>query len=113
MQVQQSPVLLTTPHQKGVGERVRQVDIVNRQAITFSEDIQAASAGAGMSGRKPGCGLSFVASKIREHFNDKDHMVKNLARLIGEQAIALAKYSCRLIDALEIQGETGAQKLTR
>ena len=105
---------LTTPHQEGVGERVRQVDIVNRQAEVFNENMQAASVTPDVSGRKPGCGLSFVASKIREHHNDKDHRANNLStRLIGEQAIALAKYSYRLIDALEITDESSAQKMKR
>lgn len=113
-QVKLSPTLLTTPHQEGVGKRVRQVDIVNRQARAFDEHMQEATAGSGVSGGKPGCGLSFVASKIREYYNDKDHRSNNLtARLIGEQAIALAKYSYRLVDALEIEGESGAQKLKR
>lgn len=105
---------LITPHQEGVGERVRQVDIVNRQAEVFNENMQAASVTPDVSGRKPGCGLSFVASKIREHHNDKDHRANNLStRLIGEQAIALAKYSYRLIDALEITDESSAQKMKR
>lgn len=113
-QVKLSPTLLTTPHQEGVGERVRQVDIVNRQARAFDEHMQEATAGSGVSARKPACGLSFVASKTREHYNDKDHRSNNLtARLIGEQAIALAIYSYRLVDALEIEGESGAQKLKR
>ena len=113
-QVKLSPTLLTTPHQEGVGERVRHIDIVNRQAREFDEHMQEATAGSGVSGRKLGCGLSFVASKIREHYNDKDHRSNNLtARLFGEQAITLAKYSYRLVDALEIEGGPGAQKLKR
>ena len=39
---------LATPHQERIGESVRQVDIVNRQAEVFNEN------------RKPGCSLSFV-----------------------------------------------------
>ena len=39
---------LATPHQEQIRERVRQVDIVNRQAEVFNEN------------RKPGCSLSFV-----------------------------------------------------
>lgn len=90
------------------------MDIVNRQAEVFNENMQAASVTPDVSGRKPGCGLSFVASKIREHHNDKDHRANNLStRFIGEQAIALAKYSYRLIDALEITDESSAQKMKR
>ena len=59
-QVKLSPTLLTTPHQEGVGERVRQEDVVNRQATAFDEHMQKATPGSGVSGRKQGCGLSFV-----------------------------------------------------
>ena len=110
--VQLSPTLLTTPHEEGVGGRVRQVDVVNKQAKAFVQHVQEAAASSEGLGRKAGCGLSFVARKIREHYTDKDHKSNNLTfRLSGEQAIALAKYSYRLITALEIEGESGAQKL--
>lgn len=112
--VQLSPVLLTTPHQEGVGERVRHVDVANRQAESLSEHMQTATQSIDDSGKRPGCGLAFVANKIKEHYNDKDQKSNNLTtRLIGEQAIALAKYSYRLIDTLEIPNESGAQKLKR
>jgi len=93
-QGQLSPTLFTTPHEEGVGERVRQVAVVNRQAKAFVEHVQEATASSEVLGRKAGCGLSFLARKIREHYNDKDHKSTNrTVRLIGEQAIALAKYS--------------------
>lgn len=68
-QVKLSPTLLTTPHQEGAGERVGQED-VNRQAKAFDEHIQEATAGSEVPGRKQGCGLSFAANTIREHYND-------------------------------------------
>ena len=86
--------LLTTPHQEGIEERVRQVDVVNRKTKAFDKHMQEAAAASEVLGRKAGCGLSFVARKIREHYSDKDHKSNNLtARLIGQQAIALTKYS--------------------
>ena len=92
--VRLSPALLTTPHEEGVGERVRQVDVVNREAKAIVEHVQEAAASSEVLGRLAGCGLSFVARKVREHYNDKDHKSNNLTvRLIGEQAMALAKYS--------------------
>jgi hypothetical protein len=61
-----------------------------------------------------GCGLAFIANRIREHYNDKCHQSNNLTiRLIGKQAIALAKHSYRLVDMLEAGGESEAQKLKR
>ena len=54
---------LATAHQEGIRERVTQVDIVNRQAEVFNENPQAASVTSDVSGRKPGCGLSFVVIK--------------------------------------------------
>jgi len=110
--VQLFPTLLTTPHDQGVRERVRQVDVVNKQAKAFFEHVQEAAASSEGLGRKAGCGLSFVARKIRQHYKDKDHKSNNLTfRLTGEQAIALAKYSHRLMAVLKIEGESGAQKL--
>ena len=59
-----------------------------------------------------GCGLAFVASLIREHYKDKDKRSNNLSiRLIGEQAIALARYSYRLVDALVVQTRHLQRKL--
>ena len=61
-----------------------------------------------------GCGLPFIANRIREHYNDKSHKANNLSvRLIGRQAIALAKHSHKLIDALQIVDESEAQKLKK
>lgn len=61
-----------------------------------------------------GCSLAFVASLIREHYKDKDKRSNNLSiRLIGELAIALARYSYRLVDALVVPNETPAQKIKR
>lgn len=61
-----------------------------------------------------GCGLPFIANKIREHYNDQSHQFNNLTiRLIGKQAVALAKYSYRLVDILGINGESKAQKIKR
>ena len=58
--------------------------------------------------------LGFVASLIREHYKDKDKRNNNLTiRLIGEQAIALAQYSHRLIDVLKVPNETPSQQIKR
>ena len=56
----------------------------------------------GASLNKGGCNLKFVASKIREHYMDKKHCFNKFpgVRLIGAQAITLARYSFRLIDSI-------------
>ena len=41
-----------------------------------------------------GCGLKFIATKIKEHYDDKNTRSNKLGtRLIGAQAIALTRYS--------------------
>ena len=56
----------------------------------------------GASLDKGGCNLKFVASKIREHYMDKQHCFNKFpgVRIIGAQAITLARYSLRLIDSI-------------
>jgi hypothetical protein len=102
-------------HDEGSGERVRQVDSVRRQAELFEHNIQSASTEHADAISKPaGCGLSFIANKVKEHYDDKDHRANKLrVRLIGEQAIALAKHRHTLIDALELPDESATQKLRR
>jgi len=64
-QVQLSPVLLTTPHQEAVGERVRLVDVANRQTESLSEHVQTATQSRDGSVKRPGCGLAFVATMTK------------------------------------------------
>ena len=47
-----------------------------------------------------GCGEKFVADHIKEHYNSADKFKKIPLRLIGKQAIALARYSFRIMDIL-------------
>jgi hypothetical protein len=59
-----------------------------------------------------GCGLGYLASRIKEHYSDDIKRYNKLQiRLIGDQAIALGRYSYRLIDSLHILEESPAQKL--
>ena len=95
--VQWSPTLLTTPNEEGEGERVRQVDVVNSKTKAFVEHSQEAAASSEVLGKKAGCGLSFVARKVREHYNDNVHKSDNLAT--------------HWQSTLEIEGESGALKL--
>ena len=51
---------------------------------------------------------------IKDHYNDEAQRHKKLpVRLIRDQAIALANFSLRLIDALKVLDESPAQKLER
>lgn len=61
-----------------------------------------------------GCGLVYLASVVKEHYGDESQRHNKLpVRLIGDQAIALANFSYRLIDSLKISEESPAQKLKR
>jgi hypothetical protein len=62
----------------------------------------------------PGCGLSFVARHVEEHYADTTHRSNNLStRLIGRQAIALARYGYRILDVLEVENESPAELINR
>ncbi len=64
--------------------------------------------------QKCGCGLAYLAKKIEEHYNNETKRYNRLpVRLIGAQAIALARFGYRLADSLEYLGESGGQKLKR
>lgn len=61
-----------------------------------------------------GCGLSFLVPSVKEHFDDeKKRFNKIPTRLIGEQAIAIARYGYRLVDGLEFPDESSVQKIKR
>ena len=65
------------------------LNLIYKEALqrnVIDKHMQEATAGSGVSGRKPGCGLSFVASKIREHYNDKDHRSNNLTATIRDKS---------------------------
>ena len=58
------------------------------------------------------CGLGYFASVVKDHYSDEAQRHNKLpVRLIGDQAIALANFSYRLIDGLKISDESPAQKL--
>ena len=61
---------------------------------------------------KPGCGLGYLVSFIKEHYADENKRYNQLpTRLIGDQAISLGRYGYRLIDGLECADESPAQHL--
>ena len=98
---------------EGAGDRARQSVLVQEQHKVFQEAIARATSSCSIEGTsgKKGCQLAFLARQIREHYNDKEKRSNKIfTRLIGEQAISPARYSFRLIDALKMEGESGAQK---
>lgn len=52
--------------------------------------------------RKLGCGLAYLVPKIKEHYANENKRYNQLpTRLIGDQAISLARYGYRLVDGLD------------
>ena len=61
-----------------------------------------------------GCGLVYLASKIKEHFGVEAKRLNKLpTRLIGSQAISLAKHGYRLVDALQFDEESPLEMTKR
>ncbi|CAH3162294.1 unnamed protein product, partial [Pocillopora meandrina] len=99
----------------GAGERSTRVDFVNASNQKFVCDLDnALSSNHKEDFGELGRGLGYLASVIKDHYNDEAQRHKKLpVRLIGDQAIALANFSFRLIDALKVLDESPAQKLER
>ena len=58
-----------------------------------------------------GCGLPYLAKKVKERFEDEKKCFNKLpVRLIGDQAITIARHSYRLVDSLKTSNETEAEK---
>jgi hypothetical protein len=80
----------------------------------FTEVLSAPKVNS--SGNCPilGCGLGYLVSTIEEHYGCESTRHNKLpTRLIGEQAIALANYSYRLVDSLVLEEESQPQRLRR
>ena len=64
------------------------------------------------SKRDGGCGLKFVGKKIKEHYEIESKRMNVLdVRLIGAQAIALARHSYLLLDAIQLENSGEAEKI--
>lgn len=89
---------------------------MKQSEIEFRQNLQESSRNrdAQHMSNKQGCGLGYLASKIKEHYNNESTRHNKLPiRIIGSQAIALARYSFRLIDSLECDNEYYALKIKR
>ena len=61
-----------------------------------------------------GCGLGYIVPEFKEHYECESTRFNRVPiRLIGDEAIALANYSYRLVDGLAIEGESEPQKIHR
>lgn len=61
-----------------------------------------------------GCGLLFLVPFFKDHYkDDKKRFNKIPVRLIGEQAVAIARYGYRLVDSLQLPDESPAQEVKR
>ena len=102
------------PHDDDAGEQSTRVDF-NASNQKFLCDLgNALSSYHKEDFGELGCGLGYLASVIKDHYNDEAQRHKKLpVRLIGDQAIALANFSFRLIDALKVLDESPAHKLER
>ena len=103
----------------GTGSRSR--DILNRDSSAGLKQCltKIKEQGINQSHEKQevlGVGLEQLAKKIREHFEKEStqhNKLNSCCRLIGEQAISLARFSFRLIDSMAVEGETLPQKCKR
>ena len=96
-----------------VGERARQQEILQQSEQNLRQHLeQAGIQHVRKVPGKEGCWLGYLASRVREHYNDESTRHKKLSvRLIGNQAIGLARYSYRLVDTLRYDNESEAQKI--
>ena len=98
----------------GVGERARQIESLNKKSDEFCQVIKMFTKRQMVSKESGGCGLAFVANKIKEHFeSEKDKHNSLTFRLISAQAISLAKYGYRLVDILAGEEESKQQMVKR
>lgn len=88
--------------------------LLNAASNAMTNALEKASCVDGSVKCNFGCGLPYLAKKIKEHYDDENkHFNKLPIRLIGDQAITIARYSYRLVDSLKTDTETEGQKLKR
>ena len=106
---------LKMPGLHSVGEHARQQEILQQSEDNLKQHLEKTGIHrVRLPPGKRGCGLGYLASRVREHYNDESSRYKKLpVRLIGNQAIALARYCYRLVDTLKCDNETEAQKIQR
>ena len=111
---QQPKASVTVAGIDGVGERARQQEMLQQSDVNFKRHMEQVGMSCNIIQNlgKGGCGLGYLASRVREHFSDESKRHNKLpVRLIGNQAIALARYAYRLVDILYSDDESEAQKI--
>ena len=95
------------------------LNVIYKEAVrrgrfdVFLETLKAPVKQCDETGRL-GCGMKFIAKSILEQYEKPNERFNVLnVRLIGAQAISLARYSFRLIDELKYNGENPNEKLKR
>lgn len=72
----------------------------HEKLLEFMATLEKSSFDTGEDNNVFGCGLPYLANKIKERFN------KLSIRRIGDQAITIARHSYRLADSLQTSTET-------
>ena len=99
---------------EGTGERSRQIELVSTAGKDFSNALSKIKVNQSKLSKSAGCGLPFIARLVKEHHNeDHGHGRKLTVRLIGEQAIQLARYSYRLLESLKTKDESKEEEIKR
>lgn len=97
------------------GEIARHQDILQQSEESFKQHLeQTGIQDFRQAPGRQGCGVRYLASRVRDHFTDESNRYNKLpVRRIGNQAIAMARYSYRLVDTLMSDDESEAQKIKR
>ena len=93
-----------------------QRNVVNELVHVLKTPVGQGGCGQGGCGQggcgQGGCGLKNVAINILDHYHDENKRFNKLSyRLIGSQAILLAKYGLRAVDVLQTPVESELEKM--
>ena len=94
-EVQPQKSLVKISSLESVGERARQQDLLQQSEEKLRQHLEKAGNGSvRKASGKRGCGLGYLALRVRDHYSDESNRYNKLSvRLIGNQATALARYS--------------------
>ena len=92
------------------------INLLEEQAtVNLSAALKSKAATLDSSADKVyGCGLAYLASKIKEHYSVEAKRSNKLpTRLIGSQAVSLSRHGYRLVDALQYDEESPLENTKR
>ena len=96
---------VTTPcSQIGAGGRILGSEMAEKANERLAKHIESScKKPTDTEVNKQGCGLAYLVPRIKEHYdNEKTRHNQLPTRLIGDQAISLARYGYRLIDGIRV-----------